>query len=275
MKSIIYILAGFLLLTTAPNYTLAQSDFKEEFVIPLSKPGEIGLLKVDLRGGSISISGYSGNEVVVNAEIINHPTKEDDEKKSPDGLTRIPSNTMNFSIAEKNNKVYVEYNDWKRDMKLDIKVPEKFNLALDSHNGKMITVEGVSGEMEVESHNGHVELNNIAGSAIVSSHNGHIVANFKSVKSDTPMAFSSYNGKIDITLPANTAINTKLQTRKGEIYTDFDMEIIKVAPQKHSRNENGIFEIKIDDWVHGKVNGGGSEMMMKTRNGNIYLRKRK
>ena len=40
-------------------------------------------------------------------------------------------------------------------------------------------------------------------------------------------------------------------------------------------SENGLSRLSTDDWTYGKVNGGGAEVMMKTFNGNIYLRKAK
>jgi hypothetical protein len=34
-----------------------------------------------------------------------------------------------------------------------------------------------------------------------------------------------------------------------------------------------LYKIKKDDWVSGKINGGGPEMMMKNMQGNIYVKK--
>ncbi len=36
-----------------------------------------------------------------------------------------------------------------------------------------------------------------------------------------------------------------------------------------------MYRINIEEWVYGKIGGGGPEMMMKTMNGNIYIRKMK
>ena len=36
-----------------------------------------------------------------------------------------------------------------------------------------------------------------------------------------------------------------------------------------------MFQLKKDDWVLGKINSGGPEVMMKNMQGNIYLRKSK
>ena len=69
--------------------------------------------------------------------------------------------------------------------------------------------------------------------------------------------------------------NVKLKSDQGEIYSDFDVEVDKTQPKVKRTNERGMFKLNIEDWVQGKINGGGPEMMMKNMNGNIYVRKAK
>ena len=46
------------------------------------------------------------------------------------------------------------------------------------------------------------------------------------------------------------------------------------APAKVTRtSQNGLSRLSTDDWTYGKVNGGGPEVMLKTFNGDIFLRK--
>ena len=46
-----------------------------------------------------------------------------------------------------------------------------------------------------------------------------------SVKSGSPMSFTSLNGTIDVTLPANIAADFSMKTNRGEIYSDFDVKL--------------------------------------------------
>jgi len=34
-----------------------------------------------------------------------------------------------------------------------------------------------------------------------------------------------------------------------------------------------MYKIKMEDWIYGKINGGGSEILMKNMHGNIYIKK--
>ncbi len=49
----------------------------------------------------------------------------------------------------------------------------------------------------------------------------------------------------------------------------------KSAPKVNKTSKDGMYRLTIDEWVYGKINGGGPEVMMKTMNGSIYIRKAK
>jgi hypothetical protein len=89
------------------------------------------------------------------------------------------------------------------------------------------------------------------------------------------MAFSTLNGNVDVSLPAAAKFGVKLKSDRGEIYSDFDVDVDKSQPQATRSGKDGMYKVSIEDWVKGKVNGGGGEIMMKNMNGNIYVRKTK
>jgi len=89
------------------------------------------------------------------------------------------------------------------------------------------------------------------------------------------MAFSTLNGNVDVSFPASAKSNLRLKSERGEIFTDFDIDIDKTQPKTELKKEAGMYQLKLDDWIMGKINGGGPEVMMKNMNGNIYVRKNK
>jgi DUF4097 and DUF4098 domain-containing protein YvlB len=105
--------------------------------------------------------------------------------------------------------------------------------------------------------------------------NGRIVATFTRVDPQKPMAFSSMNGNIDVTLPPDVKANLSLRTDNGEIYSDFDIQLQPAAPEQSLENEHGKgkYRVKANKTLHGALNGGGPEIQIKDFNGNIYLRK--
>lgn len=182
---------------------------------------------------------------------------------------------LDVSAEEKNNTVNIDANTTRQTVDLTIKVPQRFSLKISTINNGTIEVENVNGNLEATNVNGYIHLTNIAGSAVANTVNGNLIATFKSIDSGTPMAFSTLNGNVDVTFPASVKANSKLKSDRGDIYSDFDIDVDKNQSKVSRTSQSGMYQVKIDDWVYGKINGGGPEVMMKNMNGNIYIRKAK
>ncbi|GAB4010052.1 hypothetical protein GCM10028808_20080 [Spirosoma migulaei] len=258
----------------------AQNEVKEQLVVPLSDASKPGNLRVGLINGSIHVVGYSGKDVVIDIVASPKRGRRDDDDDRPDrtanGMKRIATGLPLDVIAEeKNNTVNVNANTTRQTIDLTIKVPQRFSLKVSTINNGTIEVENVSGNLEVNNVNGYIHLTNVAGSAVATTVNGNVIASFKSIDSDTPMAFSTLNGNVDVTFPSSVKANSKLKSDRGDIYSDFDIDVDKNQPKVNRTSQSGMYQVKIEDWVYGKINGGGPEVMMKNMNGNIYIRKAK
>ncbi|KUG08143.1 DUF4097 family beta strand repeat-containing protein [Solirubrum puertoriconensis] len=267
----------------------AQSS--EQMSVALSSPGKPGVLHLKLVGGSINVTGYSGKEVVIEATPRSggsRPGRAPGPPSPPNtpmpptgggegaGMRRLSQvQGMEITAQEKSNHVYVNSDSWQRPIDFTVKVPRQFSLQVSTVNSGNITVQNVSGELEISNVNGSIALEDVAGSAVVSTVNGRVVANFRDVTPNAPMAFSSVNGKLDVTLPAKTKAAFKLKSDRGEIYSDFDMTVDASAPKVNRSSKDGVYRVSTDNWTYGKINGGGAEVMMQTMNGNIYIRKAK
>ncbi|HEY6902521.1 MAG TPA: DUF4097 family beta strand repeat-containing protein, partial [Puia sp.] len=138
-----------------------------------------------------------------------------------------------------------------------------------------ISVSNISGKMEINTVNGPITLKDVSGSVVANTVSGSVVVTFKTIDPNAAMAFSTLSGQVDVTFPAELKSNVKLKTDQGGIFTDFDIAVDKTAPQVKKTTEGNMYKINLDEWVYGKINGGGPEMMMKTMTGNIYIRKAK
>ncbi|GGM92135.1 hypothetical protein GCM10010967_26530 [Dyadobacter beijingensis] len=269
-------LAALAALSTLSAPLLAQGELKEQLTVPLSDPAKPGSLKVHLVTGSIRVTGYNGNQVVIDATTPGRQDKPEKPKENSEGMKRISKNgALDISATEENNVVNVSSKLFNTKMELNIKVPMKFKLNVGTVNDGDITIENVDGEMEITNVNGDIRLTNVSGSAVANTVNGLLKANFKTVDAKSPMAFSTLNGNVDITLPPAAKFDLKMKSDRGEIYSDFDVDVDKTTPQATRSAKEGMYKVSIEDWVKGKVNGGGSEIMMKNMNGNIYVRKAK
>jgi DUF4097 and DUF4098 domain-containing protein YvlB len=250
----------------------------EELKVPLSDPGKPYKLSVALVSGSITITGYSGKEIVIEAsgDAPSRRKHEDRDEARQGGMKRINTNGgLDITAKEKNNTVTIGSDIPMKNTNLNIKIPQGVsNLKIECVNNGNITVSNVSGNIEATNINGNVYLNDVSGSVVASSVNGTVKVSFVSVDSKAPMAFSTLNGNVDVTFPANLKANVKLKSDRGGIYTDFDIDADKDTKVNKSA-KNGMYRLTIDETVSGKINGGGPELMMKTMNGSLYLHKAK
>ncbi|WP_338874075.1 DUF4097 family beta strand repeat-containing protein [Spirosoma sp. SC4-14] len=278
MHTIRILMAGlFALLMFWASPLAAQSDIKEQIVVPLTDPGKAAFLNVALVHGSIRVMGTTGKDIIIDAVTSARKGDRDDKADaSASGMKRI-SNTggMDLRAEEKDNQVKVHSDSWKRPVDLTIKVPQRCSLKLNTINNGEITVDNVTGTLEISNVNGAIQLSNISGSAVANTVNGNLVASFKTIDNDVPMAFSTLNGTIDVTFPATLKAAVKLKSDQGDIYSDFDIDVDKSLPKSSRSEKNGMYRVTVEEWVKGKINGGGPEMMMKNMHGNIYVRKAK
>ncbi|MEZ4903241.1 MAG: hypothetical protein R2822_16525 [Spirosomataceae bacterium] len=277
MKPLHIIFAFLLLLIATPFF--AHTQDREQLTVPLTDPSKEGKLKIGIVTGSIKVVGYEGKEIIIDA--VASDKKEQKNSYTNDrgnGMKKIITNAgFEITAKENNNQVSIGTDQVNREINFTIKVPKRFSLKLSTVNNGDIWVENVEGNHEISNVNGHINMKNISGSVVANTINQDINVNFTEVSSSTPMAFTTINGAVDITFPANIKTNVKLKTDRGEVFSDFDVDVDK-SPTKiiqSADKEKGMYKIKKDDWTQGKINGGGSEIMMKTMNGNIYIRKNK
>ena len=257
---------------------LAQNDVKEQISVALTDPSKPGSLEVKLIRGSIHVVGYAGKEVVIDAVSKEGRDRNDESKdEAAKGLKRISSgrNGLDLTVEEEKNNVSIRVAIPKNPVHLTIKVPSNFNLRVGTINEGDVTVENVSGELEISNVNGAIQLTNVSGSVVANTVNGNLKAAFKAINQAAPMAFSTLNGSVDVTFPPTSKFDVKLKSDRGEVYSDFDIDVDKTAPKAVRTTREGMQKVSISDWVQGKVNGGGKEVMMKNMNGNIYVRKSK
>ncbi|MEM6893549.1 MAG: DUF4097 family beta strand repeat-containing protein [Bacteroidota bacterium] len=275
MKVVKYITVALFLIGTSTT-TIGQEKAAELFRVPLSSPNSPGKLELDQVAGSIKVTGYDGNEVVVAATFGGNKghRRSKDRSSSNNGMKRIANSSLDVSAEEKNNVVRLSNGQVNKVVNFEIQVPRKFGLKLSTVNNGDIHVVGVDGEMEISNVNGEITLEEVSGSASADTVNGDVTVGFVSITEDTPMAFSSLNGDLEITFPKNVKAHIKAKSDQGLIYTDFDMKVADKKPVVKKNSSGSVYQIKVEKWVRGDINGGGAEMLFKTFNGDIFVKSR-
>lgn len=247
----------------------------QSFVVPLSNPEQPAVLEASVMMGTILVEGYEGSEVQVEVTFERDEDHED-EGEERDGLRRIPSYSAGVTVEERNNKVEIG-TDWSNDdVHLAIKVPFRTSVNIGGVNGDLIEVYNVQGAHELSHTNGEITAVNIRGSVIANTTNGDVHIELVEVEPDTPMSFSSFNGDVEVVLPASTRADLYLQAGRGDVFTDFDVQLQPTKPKvTQERQAGGSYRVRMEKAVEGTMGGGGPEFRFKTFNGDIILRKPK
>ena len=238
----------------------------EQLIVPISKPGEPGKLVFNNYKGSVEVIGYDGEVVIINAT----PANTDDSGSSASGLQRLQVNNFQLSAEENNNLVMLNCDCKGKTVNFSIQVPRLFSVQVKAYENATIKIHNIDGVIEADNLNGDIQLANISGSAVVSAIDGNISAKFTKVDSNSPMAFTSIEGDIELVLPQAVNANFKMKTQYGEIFSDFNIEIDKRKAKVKKESEKSV--ISLDEWTIGKINGGGPEYLIKSYNGDIIIK---
>lgn len=197
-----------------------------------SDPAKPGTLKLSLPWAEVRITGTDDDEIVVASTLEQKGGKTTDDE----GFRRLDEETT-FELVEEDNVATLRIagdNAWgAHGSEFNIRVPRSTSLVIRTQAGGDIAVEGVEGDLDINSMNGEVRLVDIASSAVVNTMNGEISATFKRAPAK-PVSFSTLNGEIDVRLPGDTKANLRMRTHNGSIRTNFPDEVLQTKTEKVS-----------------------------------------
>ncbi len=252
-----------------------QAANPNRMAIPLSHPSQPAQVNLTSISGDISVHGYTGNQVIIESSGDRFRRRDrDDVPEEARGMQRLTSGT-DLNANEDNNVVTIH--GGLRNENLDLQVPAASSLSLKTVNGS-VQVQGVSGELDIESTNGGVTIDQAGGSIVAHTLNGRITATVARLDTGKPSSFSTMNGRIDVTLPAAVHANLTMRSDRGDIYLDqgFDFKPLPNSSSSTTKSEsNGMTKLRLDNTIRGSINGGGTEIDIRTFNGTVLVHKGK
>jgi DUF4097 and DUF4098 domain-containing protein YvlB len=249
---------------------LAMPQGSQTVTVPFRDPARPRKLIVETLNGSITVKGYNGNDAVFDVSSRDATFRGG---TPPAGLHRIGDNASDWEITEENNVIHASAGIG-RSSSVTVQVPVQTSVSLTTVNGGHVTIDNISGEIEVDATNGGVTITNATGSVVAHSVNGKVAVELTKVTPDKPMSFSTLNGNIDVTLPADVKANVKMKSDQGNMYTDFDIKVDPANRPPLVEDNRGKYKVRLDRTTYGTINGGGPEIQFTSFNGNIYIRKK-
>jgi len=216
--------------------------------------GDVIVHQIDARGvtvkstnGTLSLSGLNANGTL-------------DLRTEFGGIQIRESNARSLEAHSSNGSMLVEDLDIEDAITLssdfgELTLTDAFSRSMDlkTQNGR-ITVSGGHGLIKAQSGFGDVDVSGEDAILTLISNNGKIA--FSGTLADGEHTLQSDFGSIQLTFPADAALNFDLKTDFGKIQSDFPVTITGELDEKH--------------WI-GTINGGGARLTVSTRNGNITI----
>ncbi len=262
-------------LGTLLGFQAMAQDNGNRIVVPFGDASKPRTLIVKVMQGGITVRGYDGKDAIVESSSRSNNGRHNGRPSNvPESMHRIDGGG-GMDITEDSNIVTI-HGGMQRTEDLTIQVPTQTSVKLETLNGGAIVVENISGEVDAQNMNGAVTITNVSGSVVANSMNGRVTVSLNRVTPNKTMSFSTMNGPIDVTLPADVKANLKMKTDNGDIWTDFDVKLDGSHPPtvEDNRKGGGGYHVKVDKAMFGSINGGGPEMQFVTYNGNIVIHKK-
>lgn len=218
---------------------------------------------------AVTIEGYNGNEIIFSSQ---HKKTETDPKA--EGLQTInnagyrDNSGLGISVVEKGNTI--EVNEVVQDLDIKILVPKGLIVSVEWNKvtaGAKVICRNMENEIEIETHDDSVLVENITGPLTVRTVYGPVDVVFKApVKG--PVFIASIHAPIDVAIPVDTKADIKLISSRNPILVAPDLRI-EVKKSEEQPTNSYVTSIS------GKLNGGGPDCWLMSKYGKIYLRKTK
>jgi len=144
------------------------------------------------------------------------------------------------------------------DVRVDftVRVPPRVGFIARTINGE-IGATSLASNVVSNTVNGSVRIST-SGYAEATTLNGQISARLGDANWPEALTFKTLNGEITLDLPADTSTEVKAETLNGTINSDFPIGLKSLTSRRR---------------LNGRIGAGGRELVLKTLNGSINLRR--
>ncbi len=241
-----------LLFLTSTFYCFAQNESKQ-FKISFSGVNK----KVHILSGSnsLTIEGYAGTEVIIEATDNNKELPEEAEGLRIISAGAIDNTGLSANVTLEENALKIKIPKSKYFSNFKLKIPKDLALSIkeSGNNYGKWNISGMSDEIEVNTTYSTVNIKNVSGPLMARCGYGKITVVYDQVNPKKPNSISA-SGAVDVTLPSETKANLKLVSSYGDVFSDFDLkEFIQPKEEEARPKVNRSTTKKGEDIISGNA----------------------
>lgn len=282
---------GTLLLLLASFAGRAQNiphlEAKEQFSRTFTLPAAAGhsTLAVYNISGSVTVQGYAGSQVVIEATKIIRADNAADlatgQREAQPGFAQHGDSVEVYVAApfdshpgrnrrnEEHGRVPYHYT-----FDFVVKVPYQLQLHVSTVNEGAVRVLDITGPLEVSNINGGITLTNVRGTTHARTVNGNVDATYAASPSG-PCSYRTINGRIRVQYPASLGATDYFKSMHGELYTDFaatQMLPPQVIKNQSNQGSGTVYRLSKETAV--RIGVGGPDLRFETLNGSVTISQR-
>lgn len=222
--------------------------------------------------GDVNVRGHDGNRLFVYAQeflpslsdLVNQNkdrvfTYLDKYSKQP---IQVHQNG-HFSIQHRDSIYKIETNVFSHNSNVFVMTPARSSVGVNIKDMGNIYIENVAGSVEANTKTGRISLVDVDGAVSASTIYGNIVGQFANQRVK-PLFISTVIGNIEVIVPSTTKNTVLVSSEMGTLRSNFEEvnNISMTSKSNHIKNRK----------INFKLNGGGTEFVINTFKGDIYLR---
>ena len=290
MKHIVKIL---LILGSVTLYAQTFTEtIKEEF--KFEKPNPNNTMILANINGDITVEGYAGDKILIEAErTIHAKTDERLEKGKAEMQLRkidrydtiiffVGGGCQDFVFEHKRGRNRWGY-EWdcpdrnckpEYDYKFDftVKVPNGMNVEISTINEGNVKITQVKGAVKANNVNGAIALSGLEGPAQAHTINGDVDLDYTK-NPNAPCQFYTLNGDINANFQKGLAANMSFKSFNGDLYTNLDNMTTLPTELEKIESKNGI-KLKVGGKTKYKIGQGGALLDFETFNGDAIIKEK-
>lgn len=203
--------------------------------------------KVQILSGAnqLTIEGYSGSEVILEADNGNKEFPEEAEGLKIISAGAVDNTGTGANVTTEGNNLQIKIPKSKYFGNFKVKLPKELAISIkESGNnyGKWF-IGGLDGEVEVSTSYSTVNIKSVTGPLIARCGYGKISVVYDKVNPTKPNSISAA-GAVDVTLPADTKANLRLESSYGDVFTDFELAESVAKDKKSAEEDENLAKVK-------------------------------
>lgn len=255
----------------------AQLNVKEVILkIPVSeKPFN---LKVMTFSGKIQITGHESNDIIIKSEQEIEDQTNINLEDFPDGFTSEDIQKLkeeeakDYDLFQDKNKVYIDASSPFHEINFIIYVPYSCNIDIETSGGS-ININNIKGKIECQTTGGDIFVENLTGTVNTSTLDGKTSVQFTGLFPENINALSSFNGDIEISLPAKADADIEVKAEENNLKSELNIAFNAGKVNRINDDPNGKIKYVTEKWQTGKLNNGGTKIIISSMDGLVHLKK--